>query len=84
VKSRKYKLCSADKPLAIQFDPEKHYGFCKNKGKQQRSRNTIKTVFDAAAHVLIAEGYERSTTNRIAEPAGCSSVTSMTRVGSQQ
>ena len=33
---------------------------------------TIGTILDAAAHVLVAQGYEKSTTNRIAERAGYS------------
>ena len=44
----------------------------KNKGKQQRSRETIKTILGAAAQVLIGQGYEKATTNRIAECAGYS------------
>ena len=44
----------------------------KNKGKQERSRTTISTLLDAAAHVLVAEGFERATTNRIADRAGYS------------
>ena len=44
----------------------------KNKGKQQRSRETIKTILAAAAQVLIEQGYEQATTNRIAECAGYS------------
>ena len=44
----------------------------KNKGKQQRSRETIKTILGAAAQTLIAQGYEKATTNRIAECAGYS------------
>ena len=44
----------------------------KNKGKQPRSRQTIQTILDAAAQVLIAEGYSKATTNRIAEKSGFS------------
>lgn len=44
----------------------------KNKGKQPRSRQTIQTILDAAVQVLIAEGYSRATTNRIAEKSGFS------------
>ena len=44
----------------------------KNKGKQQRSRKTISTVLEAATQVLIDYGYERATTNRIAERSGFS------------
>jgi AcrR family transcriptional regulator len=44
----------------------------KNKGKQQRSRDTIQTILSAAGQVLIDHGYEKATTNRIAEYAGYS------------
>ncbi len=44
----------------------------KKKGKQQRSRETIGTVLEAATQVLIDHGYERATTNRIAERSGFS------------
>ena len=44
----------------------------KKKGKQQRSRETIGTVLEAATQVLIDYGYERATTNRIAERSGFS------------
>lgn len=44
----------------------------KNKGKQSRSRQTIQTILDAAAQVLIDQGYSRATTNKIAEKSGFS------------
>jgi AcrR family transcriptional regulator len=44
----------------------------KGRGKQDRSRQTIRTIFDAAILVLIDEGFERATTNRIASRAGYS------------
>jgi AcrR family transcriptional regulator len=44
----------------------------KNKGKQSRSRQTIETILDAAAQVLIAQGYSGATTNKIAEKSGFS------------
>jgi len=40
--------------------------------KQQRSESTFACIRDAAAQVLLREGYARSTTNRIAERAGIS------------
>lgn len=40
--------------------------------KQQRSRATADVILDAAAHVLLREGYAGATTNRIAERAGVS------------
>ncbi len=44
----------------------------KNKGKQPRSRQTIKTILDAAAQVLIEHGYSKASTNRIADTSGYS------------
>ena len=44
----------------------------KNRGKQERSRDTITTLLEAATQVLIEQGYERATTNRIAERSGFS------------
>ena len=40
--------------------------------KQQRSESTVTCILEAAAQVLLCEGYARSTTNRIAERAGIS------------
>lgn len=44
----------------------------KKKAKQERSRNTIKAVLEAASQVLITEGYHAASTNHIAERAGFS------------
>jgi AcrR family transcriptional regulator len=44
----------------------------KNVGKQNRSKHTIQTILSAASQVLIEHGYEKATTNRIAERAGYS------------
>ncbi|MEH6580860.1 MAG: TetR/AcrR family transcriptional regulator [Halioglobus sp.] len=44
----------------------------KSQGKQERSRRTIRTILQAAVQVLIDEGFERATTNRIASRAGYS------------
>ena len=44
----------------------------KNKGKQPRSKRTIETILDAAAQVLIEHGYDKATTNRVAEKSGYS------------
>ena len=44
----------------------------KSLGKQQRSRQTIQTILDAAVQVLIDEGFEKATTNKIASRAGYS------------
>jgi AcrR family transcriptional regulator len=44
----------------------------KSKGKQERSRRTIRIILRAAVQVLIDEGYEKATTNRIADRAGYS------------
>jgi AcrR family transcriptional regulator len=40
--------------------------------RQERSRATVEAILDAAAHVLVKEGIEHATTNRIAEVAGVS------------
>jgi AcrR family transcriptional regulator len=40
--------------------------------KQARSQETLRIVLEAAAQVLVREGYARATTNRIAEVAGVS------------
>jgi len=38
--------------------------------KQERSKATVETILEATARVLAREGYERATTNRIAEVSG--------------
>lgn len=40
--------------------------------KQERARATVKALIDATARVLVDEGYDHATTNRIAEVAGVS------------
>jgi AcrR family transcriptional regulator len=44
----------------------------RRKAKQQRSRETVEAILEAAARVLTARGYGSATTNRIAEDAGVS------------
>lgn len=44
----------------------------RRKAKQARSRETIDALLEAAAQVLLRDGYARATTNRIAERAGVS------------
>ena len=44
----------------------------KNRGKQKRAKNTIQTILNAAIQVLVTHGYEKATTNRVAERAGYS------------
>ncbi len=44
----------------------------KRQAKQARSKATVKVIIDAAAQVIADEGYERATTNRIADAAGVS------------
>src|SRR6185437_5949733 len=39
---------------------------------QQRSRATVDALVEATARVLVEEGYERASTNRIAQVAGVS------------
>lgn len=40
--------------------------------RQDRSRATVDAILTAAARVLVKEGFERTTTNRVAEAAGVS------------
>lgn len=40
--------------------------------RQSRSRATVAAIREAAARVLVAEGYDRTTTTRVAEVAGVS------------
>jgi AcrR family transcriptional regulator len=40
--------------------------------KQARSRITVEAILEATTHILIAEGYEKANTNRVAERAGIS------------
>jgi AcrR family transcriptional regulator len=47
-------------------------GHHRKKPRQARSVATVGIILDAAALVLVDEGYERATTNRIAERAGVS------------
>jgi AcrR family transcriptional regulator len=44
----------------------------RRRARQDRSRETVRIVLEAAAQVLRGEGYARATTNRIAEAAGVS------------
>lgn len=40
--------------------------------KQRRSRDLVRAILDATAKVLVEEGYDRASTNRIAKVAGVS------------
>ncbi len=44
----------------------------RRKAKQERSRETVQALLEAAARVLERHGYAKATTNRIAEAAGAS------------
>jgi len=44
----------------------------KKSGRQERSKQTIKTILSAANQVLVDQGFEKATTNRIADHAGYS------------
>ena len=44
----------------------------RRKAKQDRSRQTIEVILEAAAQTLLREGYARATTNRLAARAGVS------------
>lgn len=40
--------------------------------EQDRSRATVEAILDAAAHILVRDGYDAFNTNRVAEKAGAS------------
>jgi AcrR family transcriptional regulator len=40
--------------------------------QQDRSRSTVEAILEATAHILTEEGYDKASTNRIAERAGVS------------
>jgi AcrR family transcriptional regulator len=44
----------------------------RRKAKQDRARETVEVILDAAARILVERGYAAATTNRIAEAAGVS------------
>jgi AcrR family transcriptional regulator len=52
--------------------PPKRVKPARRRAKQQRARDTVDAILEAAAHVLLREGYARATTNRIADVAGVS------------
>lgn len=52
--------------------PPKQVKPARRRAKQQRARDTVDVIREAAAHVLLREGYARATTNRIADVAGVS------------
>ncbi|HSX56521.1 MAG TPA: TetR/AcrR family transcriptional regulator [Sphingomonas sp.] len=52
-------------PRAIPMNPRKS-------ATQERSRATVEALLDATARILVREGYERASTNRIAAVAGVS------------
>jgi AcrR family transcriptional regulator len=44
----------------------------RKKPRQNRSQTTVDVILDATAHVLVHEGYDRTSTNRVALRAGVS------------
>lgn len=40
--------------------------------KQERSRRRVEEILDAAANLFLTNGFERTTTNEVAERAGIS------------
>jgi len=44
----------------------------RKKPKQRRSRATVEAILEATARILVADGYDKASTNRIAEVAGVS------------
>ncbi len=52
--------------------PQKMLTTARKKPAQERSKATVDAILDATARVLRKEGYDRASTNRIAEAAGVS------------
>lgn len=52
-------------PRKLQTNPRKS-------ASQERSRSTVDALLEATARILLKEGYDRASTNRIAEVAGVS------------
>lgn len=52
-------------PQKLQTNPRKS-------ASQERSRSTVDALLEATARILLKEGYDRASTNRIAEVAGVS------------
>src|ERR1700733_7205513 len=50
----------------------KLYTIPRKSASQQRSRMTVNSILEAAARILIREGFDKASTNRIAEVAGVS------------
>jgi hypothetical protein len=48
------------------------FGFSRKAASQQRSRLTVHAILEATARILIREGFDKASTNRIAEVAGVS------------
>lgn len=44
----------------------------RKKPRQERSRATVEAILEAAAHILVAHGFEATTTRQVAERAGVS------------
>jgi AcrR family transcriptional regulator len=52
--------------------PQQHANRPRRKAKQERSRATVDAILEAAARVLVEQGYAAATTNRLAQVAGVS------------
>jgi AcrR family transcriptional regulator len=52
-------------PVKLRTNPRKS-------ASQERSRHTVSALLEATARILIAEGFDKASTNRIAEVAGVS------------
>src|SRR5690349_19686232 len=44
----------------------------RKEAKQERAQATVEAILRATAHILVRDGYDRASTNRIAERAGVS------------
>src|SRR5580658_5503276 len=44
----------------------------RKQAQQVRSRNTVAAILEATTYILVRDGYERCTTNKVAQRAGVS------------
>lgn len=52
--------------------PKKPKKTARRQATQERARDTVETILRATAHILVRDGYDAASTNRIAERAGVS------------
>ena len=56
----------------IRMGPAKTRRIVRKKPAQQRSKETVRAILEAAARILARDGYERTNVNRVADLAGVS------------